>query len=118
MIITVMPGAGCRSQADGMGLMLPVMLFFCRLALQDPSLGFWPVSLWSSSRVGKSWRARGGLSSSCWLWCSFFLPLASCLGSIILLTFQDLSVVSSSPLPSCPTLALGSLIYIGSDAKL
>lgn len=101
-----------------MSLTLSVMLFFCRLALQDPSLEFWPVSLWSSSRVGKSWHAHGGLSSSCWLWCSFFLPLASCLGLIILLTFQDLSVVSSSPLPSCPTLALGSLIYIGNDAKL
>uniref|UniRef100_A0A8V0Z9N9 Rhomboid 5 homolog 1 n=1 Tax=Gallus gallus TaxID=9031 RepID=A0A8V0Z9N9_CHICK len=100
---------------------LPVQYFYPteqRLALQDPSLGFWLVSLWSSSRVGKSWHGRGGLSSNCWLWCSFFLPLASCLGLIILLTFQDSSVVSSSPLPSCPTLASGSSICIGSDAKL
>lgn len=72
------------------------------------SLGSWPACLWSCFRAGRSWPNPGGLSRSCCVWCSSFLPLGCCPGSTILPTFVDLSLASSCPSPFFPTSALAA----------
>nr|XP_060642684.1 inactive rhomboid protein 1 isoform X2 [Anolis sagrei ordinatus] len=95
----------------------PCSLPLLRWVQPGPSSASWPASLWSSSRAGRSWRAPGGPSSSCWRWCSPSLPLGSCLGSTTLPISAASSAASSSPSPSCLTSALGGSTSTASAAR-